>query len=629
MVNSRIEFNKKYSDKESRKEIKIETEDFDEEEQLDIEDYLNLEKLYLYDIQEIGRIALKNLPQLKECTIWDCGVQDLSIENCPQIRKLNIRQNNLTSLEFLKYLDNLENLEIDGNAKIISGLEYLPGNWGKFSYESTKLTEVLKLYGNDWKACKKDAQEIFNLLVKQDFQGLVKKFWDLKKSREELKKNIADITSKETQQKITSKAIITKIITKELVLNLSQEFQEKEKKINYLTLRSQELVEVSKEQKNKIISTFSRLLPEKELVQKLITTHFEFTRFKKQAIDSEDYEEKYDEYTSAIQETKKQLRSKLSKEIVKDTMNKIQGILTDCEKLAEQELELEAKLTNKSVLIAQQEKSILSGKEREIIAQNNEMQQKQLEGLELLRKQSSSILQELKEIKTFTQPQASFIEKLLNQLETESNLTPTEQDKILKKLNELLGIKRMFLKARQETIASLRQCCDILEEANIGKYAKREEISRALSTTGKLVGKWTVINIVEPVGEGMSIANSRNKRKFTIKSSDIFQSLLTEEEKNLQLFKEVYDLLLNSPSNLTIEKEQEPSLFSLRYRIYDIATNIWQNKAHVETSDMKDAIASLQINLLNLQDELKSQELLLTNLQKQQLQAQIQILPQS
>jgi len=50
------------------------------------------------------------------------------IENCPQIKKLNIRQNNLTNLEFIKDLERLEELEIDGNPKIISGLEYLPGS---------------------------------------------------------------------------------------------------------------------------------------------------------------------------------------------------------------------------------------------------------------------------------------------------------------------------------------------------------------------------------------------------------------------------------------------------------------------------------------------------------------------
>jgi len=66
MVNNQKEFDKKYP-KEVGK-IKIETEDF-EEERLVIEDYPNLEKLYLYDVQEISKITLKNLAQLQECII--------------------------------------------------------------------------------------------------------------------------------------------------------------------------------------------------------------------------------------------------------------------------------------------------------------------------------------------------------------------------------------------------------------------------------------------------------------------------------------------------------------------------------------------------------------------------------
>ena len=33
---------------------------------------------------------------------WDCGTKDLVIENCPQIKILNIRKNLLTNLEFPK-----------------------------------------------------------------------------------------------------------------------------------------------------------------------------------------------------------------------------------------------------------------------------------------------------------------------------------------------------------------------------------------------------------------------------------------------------------------------------------------------------------------------------------------------
>jgi Leucine-rich repeat (LRR) protein len=119
MVNNQNEFNNKYS--KEVKEIRIKNKDF--QRQLIVEDYLNLEKLYLRDIENIEKIILKNLPQLKLCTIRDCGTKELAIENCPQINNLNIENNLLTDLEFIKDLENLEELEIDGNAKLVEILE--------------------------------------------------------------------------------------------------------------------------------------------------------------------------------------------------------------------------------------------------------------------------------------------------------------------------------------------------------------------------------------------------------------------------------------------------------------------------------------------------------------------------
>ena len=202
MVDNQKRFNEIYP--KETPEIKIKDEDFDEE-QLAVENYSNLERLYLRDIDSIEKITLKNLEQLKECTIWGCETKDLVIENCPQIKKLNIRSNSLTSLEFLANLGNLKELELDGN---------------------TELIEILKPHKGDWKAYQKDLQEIFNLAKQNNPQELAKKFWDLKKSREDLKKQVSFLLSKETQQKTTSKPIITK----ELVLSLEKELTKRKKK---------------------------------------------------------------------------------------------------------------------------------------------------------------------------------------------------------------------------------------------------------------------------------------------------------------------------------------------------------------------------------------------------------------
>ena len=161
------------------------------------------------------------------------------------------------------------------------------------------------------------------------------------------------------------------------------------------------MTEESKQQKDKVISAFLRLLPEKELAQQLITMHLEFIRFKKQGIDTEVYEEKIEEYEEKSLAIKKQLRSKLSPSIVKDTMNKIQAILTDCEKLVLDELELETKLTVKSQLITEHYQSSLqitdnpeeSNKRKRIVSQEEEVQEQQM--VQFKRVRSNSLIFEI------------------------------------------------------------------------------------------------------------------------------------------------------------------------------------------------------------------------------------------
>ena len=130
MVNNQKEFNEKYPNKEI-KEIEIKrNRNF--HGQLVIEDYSKLESLNLRDIRSIGKVVLRNLGELKECTIWDCGMEKLVIENCPKLETLNVRKNDLTSLEFLVNLRNLTELEIQGNPKLIEILTPYGGDWKKW-----------------------------------------------------------------------------------------------------------------------------------------------------------------------------------------------------------------------------------------------------------------------------------------------------------------------------------------------------------------------------------------------------------------------------------------------------------------------------------------------------------------
>ena len=114
MISNQKEFNNEHN--KEVEEIEI-TDEYDFEGQLVIENYPNLKTLYLRDVENIEKITLKNLTQLQECTIRDCETKDLIIENCSQIKKLNVENNLLTNLGFIKDLKNLEELKINGNNK--------------------------------------------------------------------------------------------------------------------------------------------------------------------------------------------------------------------------------------------------------------------------------------------------------------------------------------------------------------------------------------------------------------------------------------------------------------------------------------------------------------------------------
>ena len=58
--------------------------------------------------------------------------KEVSNSNCPNIEKLNVRKNNLTSLEFMVNLRNLIKLDIKGNLKLDEILKTYRGDWRKW-----------------------------------------------------------------------------------------------------------------------------------------------------------------------------------------------------------------------------------------------------------------------------------------------------------------------------------------------------------------------------------------------------------------------------------------------------------------------------------------------------------------
>jgi hypothetical protein len=94
------------------------------------------------------------------------------------------------------------------------------------------------------------------------------------------------------------------------------------KEINYLETRVQELTQLIKSQKQKMIQDFLNVLPERELIQQLIATYLELKKAENQNLPSRKLKKE-------CQIIEDKLEEKLGEEFVE----KMQPILNDCEKI--------------------------------------------------------------------------------------------------------------------------------------------------------------------------------------------------------------------------------------------------------------------------------------------------------
>jgi hypothetical protein len=328
MVSNQTEFNEKYS--KEIKEIKLKNKDFSGS--LVVENYSELEKLYLRRTGKVDRIVLQNLNKLLECTIWECGTEKLVIENCPQIRKLNVRSNLLTNLEFLKSLENLEELEIDHNTEIDSGLEYLPVNFKSFTCENTKLSNILKSYKGNWESYKKDLQELIEL-ANQKPQQLLKNFQILKEENRKLKENQpVTIDFEKKYQKLKGTLhFLTKeeeLKSKEIDLLVTDDILENVKDLKEDLLKTQKI----KKELGKQLVSFKQFYFTKK--QKIEQKEKELEELKKQVITKnetieEDLEEALENQAELVKNNyseswKKQLersKKRLLKQVTEEKVN--------------------------------------------------------------------------------------------------------------------------------------------------------------------------------------------------------------------------------------------------------------------------------------------------------------------
>jgi hypothetical protein len=589
MVNNQEWFNERYS--EEIEEIEIEYEDF--EGQLVVENYSKLEKLYLLD-GIIDKVALKDLPQLQECTIRDCKMQDLVIENCPQLRKLNVRSNCLTNLGFLENLENLKELEIDDNAKLI---------------------EILDPYKGNWKACRENIQELIKLVRESPYKlvNLAKqlelsqrKYNDLKKFlkgalvsvSQEAKEELVDELNKKIKRKdsisgsgntqelkLIMEATIESVkeLREELKTELSElqkQYQEKQEEISRLEFRVWELTELSEQQGKQINAYLNYFDLEKGLLRGLIKKSIEFARFKNQEFDSDDYYEKSEKYQEEINGIKKQLKEKLEirlseKKETNKTMSKISRILDECEKMVNQRLELEDRLGSKVSSIEDQ-KRILS-KEPDSKEKDEKIHQLELElaktrvELDAKKEENSRLWErldkptnvyynisqnatnyqiqyndqrlqnELTSLKQKYQELESAAEKQINKSSIE--ITPQEKQ-IIKQTIAFLDVKRQFINIRKGTIQNLQNFYN--EFQVLGKKTdKLATIGNIISGAGGgansiLPGSGTPVKLVGKILAGGADIFKGKKWEECVK---VFQNCLLKDKSSISLFSEYHDSL--------------------------------------------------------------------------------------
>ncbi|WNE41650.1 MAG: hypothetical protein AM1032_000390 [Mycoplasmataceae bacterium] len=217
-------------------------------------------------------------------------------------------------------------------------------------------------------------------------------------------------------------------------------FEEREKEIIYLERRVQELTESIKNQKWKILQTFSRLLPEKELLQELIKSYLDFVKFKKQGLGSTDYRKQLKSYEKKYKEIEDKLEERLSE----DVMNEIQQIMTDCEDLAIQEVELESRLKDKTFCLEQQEqtlKQISDNKEEKLIVENHQkthyQQLQKRNTIEILKLEMAEMKGQMSILIARPTTQQTIISQSIvdcQEIEIKGNFNPTE---ITDKINHL------------------------------------------------------------------------------------------------------------------------------------------------------------------------------------------------
>ncbi|CAG8596642.1 1769_t:CDS:10, partial [Racocetra persica] len=302
-----------------------------------IEDFPNLEKLNC-SRNQLTSLTLNNLPKLACLYASRNKFTDLTIKNCPMIRELYVANNQLESLDFLNSLipSKLTKLHISNN-------NFPPEDIAIF-YNFVNLTSFHitnnRFYGSLQSLRKLNQLE--NLTVADN--ELTSDLEFLPNSLNEVALDIPEISRKDTSNfKLLSWTDLIKT-NKNSSGSGKSLLEEKNREVDLLALRIQELECLIRKQKEKIVDAYSLFAPEKNLLQKLIMAQLEFTKVSRQEVDGViQYRRQRDTYYY-------ELVDKLNKKQIQE----LEIILKNCEEMISLEVELEKKFNEKLLLLEEQ-----------------------------------------------------------------------------------------------------------------------------------------------------------------------------------------------------------------------------------------------------------------------------------
>ncbi|MDR1670737.1 MAG: hypothetical protein LBR43_03395 [Spiroplasmataceae bacterium] len=588
MVKNQEEFNEQYKDKEIE-EIEIKRKNF--QGSLVIEDYPKLEEIYLYNVSSIEKITLKNLPQLKECTIRGCEVKELIINDCPQIERLNVESNSLTNLDFIKELTRLQKLNVDNNPELAFGLELLPKGI-KFSSDNTKL----------------NYQEEKN----EELAKLQKENEDLKESKKNLKKAIQENVVDQLDQLDSKLGKITKKIERSGSFSQAGNTDE-------LTAIAGQVVKNIKGINENLKNELSEVKIEIQSLEKKLTNA----------------QEELEDKQTVLKALKQDLKNSPSDNEIQKKVNSYEQKIED---LREKENKLQIELAKLSGKIESKDEELIHlRKQAERPTYQTNISKSS--GVNAITGDSNilsnQIIYQIQINPQQLQTELANVKQNYQNLE-QANNSGSLNSQQLKKSLLFLASKQILANKRQETINSLIETYNNLTKST-KKYEKINLVANYLSYGEELVGAVPFgSTAVKVFSKGLPVIANLLKSNSLKQQANKFEEYLIEDEKALTLLQATYQSLNNSlaePSKISslisnLIKSSNSEL--VKHNVFAVAK--LEKSSSLKEADMIKAIELLTNHLKDFNQSLQLEtktcleqlEIILASEHGQQLQQEVE-----